>query len=71
MSAELGIFALAAIKRAEVERDALLRERETAMKWYRDHVTDDGIYDEAMWGDPFAISPQLRAALAAGSPENT
>lgn len=40
-----------------------------AQAWYRDHVTAEGIYDEAMWGDPFAISPQLREALSPASRE--
>lgn len=49
---------------AAAVRDAVqLRE---AREWYRDHRAN-GRYDEEMWGDPFAISPQLRAALSGSS----
>jgi hypothetical protein len=33
----------------------------SAQSWYRDHITDDGLYDERVWGDPFAMRGTLES----------
>jgi hypothetical protein len=58
----------AALARLAARLEAAECALASAEEWYDDHVATEGIYDAAMWGNPFHVS---RAALAADEAAQT